>query len=113
MYRGGAGWYPNGGHDPGRKFPIVFTALIFSDNPYFPLDYNSVTTEKFSDDAKTYWGSGTPSIAQPAFYGAKPCFQLVVGRAGDSPPYQQKLPPYNDVDQVAENYRTCCNIKAW
>lgn len=97
----GAVYNSGGGITSGRKWPIVFAGLMLDDPSLTPEPRRTV----FHEDSQTYYGQG--------WYGQKALWQIVEHH-GTRQPYQQKPPgEWDNWDQVSEEYRICCTVRAW
>ncbi len=103
MRKNGGSWYGGGGGYNGRKWPVVFAALLFGDDAMLP-DVKS-TTSVFSEDQQTYFGQG--------WHGETALFQMI-DHHGPVPPYEEKDPStWSDIDKRSESYRKCCTSNAF
>jgi hypothetical protein len=101
MVQLGANYNGDGGHSSGRKWPLLFAGLMLDDPTFTPDSQTTV----FGEDTQTYYGQG--------WYGQKALWQMV-SHNGTRQPYQQKPPSgWDDWDQLSEEYRTCCTVRAW
>lgn len=105
----GGSWNRGGGHTSGRKWPIIFAALMFEDPGFLDLPETAV----FHEDTESYYGKG--------WAGQAALWQIVMHH-GARAPYMHVHPaewPNHDVEggrswaKVSEGYRVCCNSRAW
>ncbi len=101
MVQLGAVFNEGGGLTSGRKWPVLFAGLMLGDSSFVPPAQTSV----FHEDAETYYGQGG--------YGQNALWQIVMHH-GARQPYQEKPPSeWDEWDQTSEDYRICCNVRAW
>lgn len=101
MIRLGAVFNEGGGVTSGRKWPVLFAGLMLGEPSFVP----EARTTVFHEDAQTYYG--------PGWYGQHALWQMV-WHHGPRQPYQEKPPSqWDEWDQTSEDYRICCNVRAW
>lgn len=99
--RVGGSWNRGGGHTSGRKWPVLFASLMLGAPELRDLPEGAV----FHEDAQTYYGTGW--FGQSALY-------WMVDHHGPRARYEEKPPEeWEEWDRNTEDYRLCCNAKAW
>ena len=97
----GADWNWGGGHSSGRKWPMLFAALMLGDARLRAVPESAV----FHEDAQTYYGKG--------WFGQTVLWQMVIHH-GPRTSYEEKPPEqWEQWDKTSEGYRRCCNGSAW
>ena len=105
---GHSGWYAHGGHHSGRKWPILFTGIMFGD-PEMQRPEAFYPQVRFQEDMQTIHGQG--------WTGATALYAGHYGSEGhpsnpDWGPYEHLQPP-DWPGTIGENYRRCCTSIAW
>ena len=106
------GWPAAGGYGNGRKFPIVFAAVLLNDKEMLNLKEN-IKEASFDEDEHTIWGKCWTG-AKVLFAGQYP---LIGDKSGsiDRGPYEH-LPPKEwpgKEKTMSESYRRCCTSLSW
>ena len=97
----GGYWNEGGGHSSGRKWPIVFAAVMLDKNELMQLPPAAF----FHEDTQTYYGKG--------WFGQTVLWQMIQHH-GKRDTYEEKPPEqWERWDKTSESYRTCCNAVAW
>ena len=93
LAQNGRKWSADGGHWNGRKWPVLFAAVMLGDERLQRLP----DTVLFSEDQQMYYGKGW--LGQPALY-------QIVTHTGPKPPHEEKSPDQWDANNKrAESYR--------
>jgi hypothetical protein len=104
---GHPGWPAHGGHGSGRKWPILFAAIMLGDEEIqsFQAKYRA----RFGEDMQTMYGTG--------WNGAKALYAGHVGAEGSRTSKgwgaYEHLHPSQWQSMIGENYRRCCTSNAW
>ena len=104
------GWPAAGGFGNGRKFPIVFAAVVLQDEEMMKMK-EKASGASFGEDEHTIWGKCWTG-AKVIFAGQYP---LVGGSIKDRGPYEHLQPkdwPGPKKTQ-SEGYKRCCNALSW
>ncbi len=104
------GWPAAGGYGNGRKFPIVFAAVLLNDKEMLNQKEN-IREASFDEDEHTIWGKSWTG-AKVVFAGQYP---LVGDKIKDRGPYEHLQPkdwPGPKKTQ-SESYRRCCTSLSW
>ena len=91
VVKAGGGWPADGGHASGRKFPVVFAAVMLNDSTLksVGMSYGDIA---FGEDCQTYYdGSNVPR------WGIRHC----------------QDPLRADYNDESSGYRTCCTSGSW
>jgi hypothetical protein len=97
----GGYWNEGGGHSSGRKWPILFAALMLNNNELYDLPATAI----FQEDAQTYYGKG--------WFGQTVLWQMIFHH-GKRDTYEEKPPAeWLQWDKTSESYRNCCTSSAW
>jgi hypothetical protein len=97
----GGYWNEGGGHSSGRKWPILFAALMLGDSSLLKLPESAI----FQEDTQTYYGSG--------WFGQTALWQMITHH-GRRDTYEEKHPSqWEKWDRTSESYRTCCTSSSW
>ena len=97
----GGNWNQGGGHGSGRKWTILFAALMLNDPGIAQLPESAI----FHEDAQTYYGKG--------WFGQTVLWQMIIHH-GKRDSYEEKPPEqWEEWDRNSEGYRVCCNAVAW
>lgn len=103
------GWQAHGGHGNGRKWPILFSGILFDDAEMKALGTGYPNVE-FSEDMQT--------MADTGWTGATVVYGGHVGPDGESVnpgwgPYEHLQPSAWQGDAIGESYRRCCTSIGW
>ena len=105
----GGNWVKGGGLTSGRKWPILFSYLMF-DDVYFK---DMPSTARFHEDSETYYGKG---------WAGQAALWQIINHHGARKTYMEQTPDtwanWDVQDGHAwgsssESYRLCCNTEAW
>ncbi|MGE5421111.1 MAG: hypothetical protein ACM3UT_13055, partial [Chloroflexota bacterium] len=97
----GGYWNEGGGHSSGRKWPILFAALMLGDSSLNNLPRAAI----FQEDTQTYYGHG--------WFGQAVLWQMIFHH-GRRDTYEEKHPSqWEQWDRTSESYRTCCTSSSW
>ncbi len=94
LAKAGRVWSSDGGHWNGRKWPILFAAIMLNNDDMLEV----VGSKIFSEDRQTYYGTG--SAGQEALW-------QIVTHTGSHPPYEEKpQSQWTKNDKRQESYRS-------
>ena len=120
MIRAGhPGWEGFGGHDSGRKLPIIFAGLLLGDEQLANIN-KSFPKASFGEDEQTAYGDCWTG-AKVVFAGHRGINTATGIAYFGTGPYEHKQPknwtdgPYGKAsdDKESEAYRACCTSSAW
>ncbi len=103
ILKSGGSWPADGGHAPGRKFPILFAGLMLNDAGMKSVGVDYGPTY-FGEDCQTYYDDD-PNF--PAYHGILGFPRWGIRHCQD--PTGTK-PSYHD---ESSGYRICCNSQSW
>lgn len=111
MLDSGSRWSPNGGHFPGRKIPIVFTAILL-DNQQMKNAIINNNNGEFQEDGHTYYGQNGVAL-----YGADRPESQYWRRITQGVGARDTRDPYGYVDgggsEIGAAYQVCCTAQAY
>lgn len=107
-------WIGGGGHNSGRKLPILLAGYLLSDTTFYKID-----TIAFQEDQQTYyelgwtgdsvlWAPNHITRTKEDYEHKHPSLWTVDGRGLEGDPEWG-----SNSDYRAESYRMCCNGSAW
>jgi hypothetical protein len=114
---GGMKWRGDGGHDSGRKLPIVFAAVLFDDPAMKAAVSDRVTTKTFGEDSQVYFSSRANGGKGQVLWGAE-CteaqyWEKIITKSGR----RDCRDPYGYLDggsaEIGAAYQFCCTSRAW
>jgi len=109
MAEGTVTWPANGGHGNGRKLPILFAGMVFSDSAF----KEAVLMSSFSEDEQLYFSDSVGRVLYGRKCGIGVYWRQVVSGKGP----KDCRDPHGLVDGggmgVGESYQLCCTSKPW
>jgi hypothetical protein len=106
VLRAGGSWGPDGGHNSGRKFPILFAGALLGDAKLLAMATEFPGDTKFGEDGQTYQGKGGKALfgknADPKYF--------LAGCSGSGS--KDARDPAGLVD-ACPDYRNCCTSTTW
>ena len=102
-YGGGKNrWVPGGGHNSGRKWPIVFAGMMLDDADMANVD------AAFQEDGQTYYGKGWTGAT--AIWGTRHSIDPGMDHEHKHPSNWTRS---GNSDNNSEGYRQCCSSISW
>lgn len=111
MFDAGANWSPNGGHQVGRKLPIIFAAVMLN-NQTMKTAISKAPIGTFSEDGDTYYGqNGVALYGRPAT--ESQYWMRITANSGA----RTSRDPYGYVDgggaELGGGYQYCCTAQPY
>lgn len=104
--RAGTRWTADGGHNSGRKFPIVFAGALLGDPDLSKVGTDYAQDAAFGENGQTYFGANSKALfgkdADPKYF--------LAGCSGSGA--KDARDPAGLVDSCPD-YRNCCTSNTW
>ncbi|MGH3870120.1 MAG: hypothetical protein ACRDSR_01175 [Pseudonocardiaceae bacterium] len=114
---GGMKWQGDGGHDSGRKLPIVFAAVLLNDPAMKSAVGGNVAMKSFGEDAQVYFSSRANGGSGQILWGAECTEAQYWTKITTEVGRRDCRDPYGYVDggsaEIGQAYQFCCTSKMW